>query len=169
MQGWDSAVKMVCRRFRPSRAMHRSPPPPSQMLETDRTTTLDPQARLAVLVATTGLTQLDLVKLLGVASRTVRRWMQGVCTPRRRLQLRSSRRSPVPSMRPRILWSGGLLGEYQHDRVAGRTERGWRRGLRRRNNKPGEGGRPPLGGANLERGGGSIFKSKGEGEGEVTS
>jgi hypothetical protein len=51
------------------------------MLETDRTTTLDPQARLAVLLATTGLTQLDLAKLLGVASRTVRRWMQGVCTP----------------------------------------------------------------------------------------
>jgi hypothetical protein len=44
-------------------------------LETDRTTTLDPQARLAVLLATTGLTQLDLAKLLGVASRTVRRWM----------------------------------------------------------------------------------------------
>ena len=51
------------------------------MLETDRTTTLDPQARLAVLLATTGLTQLDLAKLLGVASRTVRRWMQGMCTP----------------------------------------------------------------------------------------
>ena len=51
------------------------------MLETDRTTTLDPQARLAVLLATTELTQLDLAKLLGVASRTVRRWMQGVCTP----------------------------------------------------------------------------------------
>ena len=34
------------------------------MLETDRTTTLDPQARLAVLLATTGLTQLDLAKLL---------------------------------------------------------------------------------------------------------
>ena len=51
------------------------------MLETDRTTTLDPPARLAVLLATTGLTQLDLAKLLGVASRTVRRWMQGVCTP----------------------------------------------------------------------------------------
>jgi DNA-binding XRE family transcriptional regulator len=34
---------------------------------------LDPQARLAVLLATTGLTQLDLAKLLGVASRTVRR------------------------------------------------------------------------------------------------
>jgi transcriptional regulator with XRE-family HTH domain len=51
------------------------------VLETDRTTTLDPQARLAVLLATTGLTQLDLAKLLGVASRTVRRWMQGVCTP----------------------------------------------------------------------------------------
>jgi transcriptional regulator with XRE-family HTH domain len=32
-------------------------------------------------IATTGLTQLDLAKLLGVASRTVRRWMQGVCTP----------------------------------------------------------------------------------------
>jgi len=43
--------------------------------------TSDPQARLAVLLATTELTQLDLAKLLGVASRTVRRWMQGVCTP----------------------------------------------------------------------------------------
>ena len=51
------------------------------MLETDRTTTLDPQARLAVLLATTGLTQLDLARLLPVAGRTVRRWMQGVLTP----------------------------------------------------------------------------------------
>src|ERR1700730_19013978 len=51
------------------------------MLETDRTTTVDPQAQLAVLLATTGLAQLDLAKLLGVASRTVRRGMQGVCTP----------------------------------------------------------------------------------------
>ena len=53
------------------RSRARQPP----MLETDRTTTLDPQARLAVLLATTGLTQLDLAKLLGVASRTVRRWL----------------------------------------------------------------------------------------------
>ena len=51
------------------------------MLETDRTTTLDPQARLAVLLATTGLTQLDLARLLPVAGRTVRRWMEGVCKP----------------------------------------------------------------------------------------
>jgi transcriptional regulator with XRE-family HTH domain len=51
------------------------------MLETDRTTTLDPPARLAVLLATTGLTQLDLARLLPVAGRTVRRWMEGVCKP----------------------------------------------------------------------------------------
>ena len=51
------------------------------MLETDRTTTLDPPARLTVLLATTGLTQLDLARLLPVAGRTVRRWMQGVLTP----------------------------------------------------------------------------------------
>ena len=51
------------------------------MLETDRTTTLDPPARLAVLLATTGLTQLDLARLLPVAGRTVRRWMQGVLAP----------------------------------------------------------------------------------------
>jgi transcriptional regulator with XRE-family HTH domain len=51
------------------------------MLETDRTTTLDPQARLAVLLATTGLTQLDLARLLRVNGRTVRRWIEGVCKP----------------------------------------------------------------------------------------
>jgi hypothetical protein len=52
------------------------------MLETDRTTISDPEARLAVLLATTGLTQLDLARLVRVAGRTVRRWMQGgVCTP----------------------------------------------------------------------------------------
>ena len=57
---------------------HLTGPP---MLETDRTTTLDPPARLTVLLATTGLTQLDLARLLPVAGRTVRRWMQGVLTP----------------------------------------------------------------------------------------
>jgi transcriptional regulator with XRE-family HTH domain len=57
---------------------HLTGPP---MLETDRTTTLDPPARLAVLLATTGLTQLDLARLLPVAGRTVRRWMEGVCKP----------------------------------------------------------------------------------------
>ena len=46
-----------------------------------RITTLDPEARLAVLLATTGVTQVDLAKLLGVAGRTVRRWMEGACTP----------------------------------------------------------------------------------------
>jgi transcriptional regulator with XRE-family HTH domain len=51
------------------------------MRETARIMTSDPQARLAVLLATTGLTQVDLAKLLRVAGRTVRRWMQGVCTP----------------------------------------------------------------------------------------
>jgi transcriptional regulator with XRE-family HTH domain len=51
------------------------------MLETDRTTTPDPQARLAVLLATTGLTQLDLARLLRVNGRTVRRWIEGVCKP----------------------------------------------------------------------------------------
>jgi transcriptional regulator with XRE-family HTH domain len=51
------------------------------MLETDRTTTLDPPARLTVLLATTGLTQLDLARLLPVAGRTVRRWMEGICKP----------------------------------------------------------------------------------------
>jgi hypothetical protein len=47
--------------------------------------------------------------------------------------------------------AAGLLGEYQHDRVAGRTERGWRRGLRRRNNKPGERGLRPARGAQGRR------------------
>jgi transcriptional regulator with XRE-family HTH domain len=42
---------------------------------------IDPQARLAVLLATTGLTQLDLARLLRVDGRTVRRWMQGVSPP----------------------------------------------------------------------------------------
>jgi transcriptional regulator with XRE-family HTH domain len=51
------------------------------MRETARTTISDPQAPLAVLLATTGLTQVDLAKLLRVASRSVRRWMEGVCTP----------------------------------------------------------------------------------------
>jgi transcriptional regulator with XRE-family HTH domain len=51
------------------------------MQKAARITTLDPQARLAVLLATTGLTQMDLAKLLGVAGRTVRRWMEGVCKP----------------------------------------------------------------------------------------
>jgi transcriptional regulator with XRE-family HTH domain len=57
--------------------MTREPP----MRETARIMTSDPQARLAVLLATTGLTQVDLARLLRVASRTVRRWMQGVRTP----------------------------------------------------------------------------------------
>ena len=35
------------------------------MRETARIMTLDPEARLAVLLATTGLTQVDLAKLLG--------------------------------------------------------------------------------------------------------
>jgi transcriptional regulator with XRE-family HTH domain len=48
---------------------------------TATTTALDPQARLAVLLATTGLTQEDLAKLLRVAGRSVRRWMQGVRPP----------------------------------------------------------------------------------------
>jgi transcriptional regulator with XRE-family HTH domain len=51
------------------------------MQKAARITTLDPEARLAVLLAATGLTQVDLAKLLGVASRTVRRWMEGACTP----------------------------------------------------------------------------------------
>jgi transcriptional regulator with XRE-family HTH domain len=51
------------------------------MQETARITTSDPQARLAVLLATTGLTQLDLARLLRVNGRSVRRWMEGVCTP----------------------------------------------------------------------------------------
>jgi hypothetical protein len=34
-----------------------------------------------VLPATTGVTQVDLAKLLGVAGRTVRRWMEGACAP----------------------------------------------------------------------------------------
>jgi transcriptional regulator with XRE-family HTH domain len=42
---------------------------------------LDPEAQLAVLLATTGLTQLHLARLLRVAGRTVRRWMQGICVP----------------------------------------------------------------------------------------
>jgi transcriptional regulator with XRE-family HTH domain len=51
------------------------------MQKAARITTLDPQARLAVLLATTGLTQLDLARLVRVAGRTVRRWMEGVCKP----------------------------------------------------------------------------------------
>ena len=51
------------------------------MRETARVMTSDPQARLAVLIATTGLTQVDLAKLHRVAGWTVRGWMQVVCTP----------------------------------------------------------------------------------------
>ena len=80
------------------------------MLETDRTTTLDPQARLAVLLATTGLTQLDLAKLLGVASRTVRRWMQGVCTPPAPYAVTSPSSSPATRRRAAIdLHNGEIL------------------------------------------------------------
>jgi hypothetical protein len=65
----------------------------------------------------------------------------------------------VPRQKPLRAKSGArvhdLIPRYLSHKLlhwlAGRTERGWRRGLRRRNNKPGEGGRPPLGGANLER------------------
>jgi hypothetical protein len=74
------------------------------MLETDRTTTLDPPARLAVLLATTGLTQLDLARLLPVAGRTVRRWMEGVCKPPA-VAFEQLEDSPTPSMRTRIIWS----------------------------------------------------------------
>src|SRR5262249_49342435 len=41
----------------------------------------DRHARLAVLLASTGLTQADAAELLGVADRSVRRWMEGVSTP----------------------------------------------------------------------------------------
>ena len=39
-------------------------------------------AVLAVLLARTGLTQMDAAVLLGVASRTFRRWMEGIVAPR---------------------------------------------------------------------------------------
>jgi hypothetical protein len=41
----------------------------------------DPQALLTVLLAMTGLTQNEPAALVGVASRTMRRWMEGVCKP----------------------------------------------------------------------------------------
>jgi transcriptional regulator with XRE-family HTH domain len=41
----------------------------------------DPQALLTVLLAMTGLTQTEAAALVGVASRTVRRWMEGVRKP----------------------------------------------------------------------------------------
>jgi len=41
----------------------------------------DPQALLTVPLAMTGLTQTGAAALIGVASRTVRRWMEGVSTP----------------------------------------------------------------------------------------
>ena len=41
----------------------------------------DPQALLTVLLAMTGLTQTEAAALVGVASRTMRRWMEGVCKP----------------------------------------------------------------------------------------
>jgi hypothetical protein len=41
----------------------------------------EPRALLAVLLAKTGLTQTDAAPLLGVAGRTVRRWIEGVRTP----------------------------------------------------------------------------------------
>ena len=41
----------------------------------------DPQALLTVLLAMTGLTQNEAAALVGVASRTVRRWMEGVRKP----------------------------------------------------------------------------------------
>jgi transcriptional regulator with XRE-family HTH domain len=43
--------------------------------------TADPAAALTVLLAMTGLTQTDAAALLGVASRTVRRWMEGDRVP----------------------------------------------------------------------------------------
>ena len=36
---------------------------------------------LLVLLAKTGLTQTEAAALLGVANRTVRRWLEGVCAP----------------------------------------------------------------------------------------
>ena|ERR1041384_6133453 len=41
----------------------------------------DPPALLAVLLAATGLTQTDAAKLLGVAGRTMRRWVEGRAIP----------------------------------------------------------------------------------------
>jgi transcriptional regulator with XRE-family HTH domain len=41
----------------------------------------DPDALLAVLLARTGLSQTDAAALLGVAGRTVRRWIEGVGAP----------------------------------------------------------------------------------------
>jgi hypothetical protein len=43
--------------------------------------TSEPRALLTVLLARTGLTQTDAAPLLGVAGRTVRRWIVGVRTP----------------------------------------------------------------------------------------
>ena len=50
-------------------------------MQTTAGMTIDPQARLAVLLATNGVTQEDLAKLLRVAGRSARRWMQGVRRP----------------------------------------------------------------------------------------
>ena len=41
----------------------------------------DPQALLTVLLAMTGLTQTEAAALVGVAGRTMRRWMEGVRKP----------------------------------------------------------------------------------------
>ena len=41
----------------------------------------DPQAKLAVLLAITGLTQTEGAAVLGVSGRTMRRWMEGVRIP----------------------------------------------------------------------------------------
>jgi transcriptional regulator with XRE-family HTH domain len=41
----------------------------------------DPRALLIVLLARTGLTQTDAALVIGVAGRTVRRWIEGVRTP----------------------------------------------------------------------------------------
>jgi transcriptional regulator with XRE-family HTH domain len=42
---------------------------------------LDPHALLIVLLATTGLTQTEAAALVGVAGRTMRRWIEGVHIP----------------------------------------------------------------------------------------
>jgi DNA-binding transcriptional regulator YiaG len=75
------------------------------MLETARIMTSDPEARLAVLLATTGVTQMDLARLVRVAGRTVRRWMQGVCTPPA-VAIKELEMLAHTLDETRILWSG---------------------------------------------------------------